>query len=81
MGNQYASNITPSNRGVQQDQIKTQTGMHISHAAISLITSSTNIQKTMTKSFSLFFNHHLADSIQSSIQACQYVQYINKVTN
>jgi len=60
MGDQYASNLMPSNRGVQQDQTKTQTGMHISHAAPSLITSSTNIQKTMTTTFSLFYSHHLA---------------------
>jgi len=43
MGDQYASNLMPSNREVHQDQRKRQTGLHISHTALSLITSSTNI--------------------------------------
>jgi len=45
MGDQYASNLTPSNKGVQQDHRKTQTGLNISHAALSLITSSTTYRK------------------------------------
>jgi hypothetical protein len=45
MGDQYASNLTPSIGGVQQDQGKTQTGMYICHAALSLITSSTTYRK------------------------------------
>ena len=45
MGDQYASNLTPSNRGVQQDHRKTQTGLNISHADLSLITSSTTYKK------------------------------------
>jgi len=45
MGDQYASNLMSSNGGVQQDQRKPQTGLHTSHAALSLITSSTNIRK------------------------------------
>jgi hypothetical protein len=68
MGDQYTSNLTPSNRGVQQDQIKNQKGWRISHAALSIITSSTTYRKQVL-AYSLA-TICPTESIKRSIQTC-----------